>query len=788
MLESLLNRLDRHRRITLGMALLAFVVGACIASRLTVNDSCERWLPASSLDAWRRFEEHYTYGDTIAVATQFHRPVVDGDIALLKAIREDLARIDGIAQVDGTAKITDVSRVAEQVEGVSLTEFLRTPKDGEEDRFAMYRGVLFDDPRQREADGVGIGERTLLTFIELAGVPTSGLDAQVRQDQINAQRRHVVAAVYKVLEEHRRDDVTYHVAGGVVIQYEMEKIARRIVVTILPVALVLTLSALAVGFRSLTTVAIALGGGLWSVVVMLGVVAAVGWSLNVVTVGGPTLMVIIVITTTVHFAHYFSGHDGQDVRSSGRSENPHFIRWVAVPCLGAAMVTGVGFLMLAFNELGPARELGIELFGGAVLAFLGAFLAWLAMPRFHASVGRWLSASVFRRFHRLVVARPWPTTLILLAGAAALLAATLRVRVDADPFSFFQPRSRIARAFAHFSERKFGLYILDVVLIPRDRPEDPAQRDAARKEDLRIAMRFQQRIRQRPEVRNVISAVDLQARQAGLQSGSERRPVESNPGPRRWWKGFTLKDLGSAVEKIAALNKDLKRLNAFKSMFKDWTTDRAGEGALRISFMVYDTGDGFRPLLDEVRRSLPEDRFTCFYTGTAENVVTLSENLVGGITRGLIAAAAVMALLCVTLFRSLRLTVIAVLPNALPVLVVFGVMGIFSIPLNSGSAMVSTIALGVGLTDTVHFMMHYRRRRHDGETTDGALADTFAELGRPIVLTSVVNCIGFAVFLLSDFRPTYHFGLLASVAMMAALVGDLVLLPNLLKLADRGRV
>ena len=148
-------------------------------------------------------------------------------------------------------------------------------------------------------------------------------------------------------------------------------------------------------------------------------------------------------------------------------------------------------------------------------------------------------------------------------------------------------------------------------------------------------------------------------------------------------------------------------------------------------------------------------------------------------------ATLVMTLLCWMLFRSIKLTVAAVLPNALPVLVVFGVMGAFGVPLNSGSAMVSTIALGVALNDTVHFVMHYRRRRLAGEGTDEALADTFAELGRPIVLTSVVNCLGFAVFLLCDFRPMVHFGLLASIAMIAALVGDLVLLPNLLKLADR---
>lgn len=114
-----------------------------------------------------------------------------------------------------------------------------------------------------------------------------------------------------------------------------------------------------------------------------------------------------------------------------------------------------------------------------------------------------------------------------------------------------------------------------------------------------------------------------------------------------------------------------------------------------------------------------------------------------------------------------------------------GGMGIFGLPLNSGPAMVASIALGIALNDTVHFLLHYRRSRQQGLATDEAVRQTFTEIGRPIVLTSVVNCAGFSIFLLSDFRPLYHFGLLSSVAMSAALIGDLLLLPNLLRVFDR---
>src|SRR5690606_28417505 len=76
--------------------------------------------------------------------------------------------------------------------------------------------------------------------------------------------------------------------------------------------------------------------------------------------------------------------------------------------------------------------------------------------------------------------------------------------------------------------------------------------------------------------------------------------------------------------------------------------------------------------------------------------------------------------------------------------------------------------------------------RLERESTESAIRGTFGEIGRPIILTSIVNCAGFGIFMISDFMPMAHFGLLAGIAMAAALVGDLVLLPNLLRLFDQG--
>ena len=88
--------------------------------------------------------------------------------------------------------------------------------------------------------------------------------------------------------------------------------------------------------------------------------------------------------------------------------------------------------------------------------------------------------------------------------------------------------------------------------------------------------------------------------------------------------------------------------------------------------------------------------------------------------------------------------------------------------------MVATIALGVALNDTVHFMLHYKRCRADGAGVHDALSHTVQEIGRPIVLTSLVNCAGFAIFVLAEFQPIYHFGMLASVHQLECLSAHVI--------------
>ncbi len=764
MLERFLLAIDRRPRACQAVLAALLVAAACFLPQLKFDDSPERWLPEGTHQAWKEFERHFNFGDSIAVGIAYQRPIRDDDVEPLAALREKLAAIAGMRQV------YDVSLLAKDIEAVPLTQLIN-PANA--DQFGLYEGALWSQPQP------GQPGQTLLTACELE-YPQHDLA------QLDRIRRHVMREMQIVLADAEKQpafrDVKFHVAGGILLMDELERRARSSTQLFLPASIVVGMVSLLIGFRSWRALLLAALGSLTAMLLVLGCLGAFNAGLGVMTMSVPPLISIIAIATTVHFVSYVAETGDTNVLPGRREE---LIRWVAVPCLCAALTMAVGFLMLAFNQLGPVRALGFEAFAGSILAFFAVFVISQLLPIRRAYAGRFLLPEHFGRWSDWIGSRPRLGT-GLLAGLMLALAlcaypwsATSQVglKVDVDPFSFFGPEQPITQARNHFSENRFGLYQLEVVLIPKDRGRAPLggdAGDATYQRNAAAVQAFSDKIAARGDlgVLRVISTAAFQKRQQAFFADLQKLREEQG--------------LAAVAMKLFTMRQVAGHLQKFNETFQNWNTDKANQGTIRLTFLAHDRmPGGFGPLLALAEQSLPAG-FDCYIAGNIASVVHLSSGMLSGMALGLGISAVVILATCGLMFRSLRLAAIAFLPNAFPIVMVYGFMGLVQIPLSSGSAMVATVALGIALNDTIHFILHYQKlTRERGESIEVALRETFMHIGRPIILTSAVFISGFMIFLLSDFLPLYHFGLLASIAMVAALIGDTVLLPCLLRTFDR---
>src|SRR6185436_11770748 len=133
-------------------------------------------------------------------------------------------------------------------------------------------------------------------------------------------------------------------------------------------------------------------------------------------------------------------------------------------------------------------------------------------------------------------------------------------------------------------------------------------------------------------------------------------------------------------------------------------------------------------------------------------------------------------------FRSARFGLLTILPNALPVLAVLGIMGFLDISMNIATVMLASVALGVVDDDTIHFINRYRREVAAGASTDDAIQTATSHEGRASLTTALINSCGFGALLLSEYRPTAWFGGLLALTLAVAFLAEVFILTAIIKL------
>jgi hypothetical protein len=202
-----------------------------------------------------------------------------------------------------------------------------------------------------------------------------------------------------------------------------------------------------------------------------------------------------------------------------------------------------------------------------------------------------------------------------------------------------------------------------------------------------------------------------------------------------------------------------------KALFKDIGSKKAFELRQQIE-----------PVLKEIIGNAP---MQVTLTGTAELIDKNNRNLALNIGQGLLLSFAFIMGIVFFLFRSIKVVLISLLPNFIPLLVLGGIMGWFGISMKISTAVLFTIAFGIAVDDTIHFLAQLRAERKKGLPMSEAVRNAFVLSGKPIVITSIILCSGFLVLSLSSFMATRLIGLLTATVMVVALLGDLLLLPTL---------
>ena len=213
--------------------------------------------------------------------------------------------------------------------------------------------------------------------------------------------------------------------------------------------------------------------------------------------------------------------------------------------------------------------------------------------------------------------------------------------------------------------------------------------------------------------------------------------------------------------------------------------DSTGQFA-RITTFMKDIGTDKMNVIQErlrqiVEKEFPAERYNVSFTGKALVFLKGTNYLIGNLVFSLSLAILLIALFMAWMFRSFRMILISIIPNMLPLLITAGLMGFFGIPIKPSTILVFSIAFGISVDDTIHFLAKYRQEliANNWKIRKSVYA-ALRETGVSMFYTSIVLFFGFLVFTVSSFGGTIALGGLVSITLLLAMVSNLLLLPSLL--------
>ncbi|MBW3597000.1 MAG: MMPL family transporter, partial [Planctomycetes bacterium] len=209
-------------------------------------------------------------------------------------------------------------------------------------------------------------------------------------------------------------------------------------------------------------------------------------------------------------------------------------------------------------------------------------------------------------------------------------------------------------------------------------------------------------------------------------------------------------------------------------------TDR---GRLAIDARDHRFGEGEETpqvVTTRFNKGAPVIGVSAVYTGVVPVVYKAQRTLLNSLIESIGWAFVMIAVVMVVLLRSIRAGLVSMIPNVFPVMIIFGAMGWLGVSVDIGSMMTASVAMGVAVDDTIHFLTWFRKGLDQGLDRIGSIRLAYRRCAVAMTQTTAIGGLGLAVFAVSSFTPTQRFGVLMLTLLSAALVGDLIFLPALL--------
>jgi len=654
----------------------------------------------------------------------------------------------------------------------SLTNHNHSEAEGDD----LLVAPLVEDAQSLTAADIARVRRIALETPELAGrlvssdgrVGALAITFALPEDSSTALAE-VTDGVAAMLDKARgrHPDMRYYVTGDISLSRALADAAQNDIENLFPIVFLVILVVTALLLRSaLATLAI-VATLLFTVATTMGFAGWIGTVLTPVDGSVPVIVITIAVAHSIHIAATaLSGlRRGMDRREAVAEA----LRINAWPVFLSAVTTIIGFLSLNTSDSPPFRMLGNLMAFGVLCTFvysmtlLPALLAILPLRTRQARGAG--SSAFFDRFGAFVVAR---RTLLLVS--TALLAAVMAA--GAGRIEFTENWTRYLDESYEF-RRDTDFVLANLTGLENWEYSLRAGREGGITDPdyLRKVDAFAEWLRKQPEISHVQAFPDIMKRLNRNMHGDDPAHYRLPDDPDLAAQYLLLFELSLPA------GSDLNdRIDVAKSATRLTATARG-------SLSAKDQRSLDARAQAWLRANAPQLETEA--TGISMVTAYLSQRNINSLLIGMAIAMGLISLILLWVFKSVRLGLVSLAPNFVPLIVGFGVWGYFVGSIGLGGAVTAVFAFGIIVDDTIHFLSKYRRARGEGLAAPEAVCATFHSVGRALWTTTAALAAGFLVLAGSGFESSWTLGVMTSITIVFALLADFLLLPPLLMAIDR---
>ncbi len=753
-LNSFASSVIRFRLSVIFLSLLLIGYAWYLSNGLNFNNSNEMWFlkDDKTLLNYKKLLEYF--GDdefiVIGIENKDKSPVFKREcIETIDKITEFLTDLDNVTKTQSLSKVEIITGAGDVLTVKKLFKnFNLTP-----DEYKAKEKTALNDPLIQDLLITADGSFSLI---------------YTRIQHIEGTIAHKVELSLKIQDFldniKNKKDYNFYLAGGPILDESFLTTHNKDQKFLIPLILIIIILIFFYSFRSISGVVLPIIVIIGTVILIRGFMALMNHDLNILNSIVPIIILAIGIADAVHIlVDYY--HEINLGRKSPQAAENSIIN-LFKPCFFTSLTTSISFLAFTTSRIVPLKELGQQAAFGVFVAFvlsitlLPALLSYLKEKYVRAR--EITQENIFYNlFLKIVKFTPGQNKKIILAcGIITLIFIyyTFQVKVDANAMNYFKDSSPVRIDTQYIDSKIKGTLNVEFII-------DAGENDGVKEPQfLQKIEKFQYFLQNTPEFGRVISILDFLKKMNQVMHEDEEAHYKLPETREEAAQYILLYSLSSPEE-------DLMDIVNYNYRFT------------RISVRV--------PIMDTSKYKLLVRRVEDFLQ---KELPSLSVNLTGlvilfnNIDRYILdsqitafsLAFIVIFTMMILVFWSFKYGIISMIPNILPVLAASGAMGFLGINLEFGTVMVACVVIGIGVDDTIHYIGRYLRKRKQNHSRRESIQMALTESGKPIIFTSIILFFGFFTLLFASLKINIYFGLLVSIAILVALMADLIFLSAIL--------